>query len=68
MRELLTINYVQKEAIKQNEGIINVQPYNKYKTNQKFNLNRREDNYALRYVRMRSIGCLRKNNKQLIRH
>ena len=42
MRELLTINYVQNEATKQNEAIINLQPYI-YITNQKLNSNKREE-------------------------
>ena len=36
------VNYVQKESTKQNEDIINLQPKNTYKTNQKLNSNRRE--------------------------
>ena len=42
LRELGILNYVQKEATKQNEGIINLQPKNTYKTNQKLNSNQRE--------------------------
>ena len=43
MRELLTINYVQNEATKENEAIINLQPKNIYITNQKINSNQREE-------------------------
>ena len=32
MRELLSVIYVQKEATKQNEAIINLRPKNTYKT------------------------------------
>ena len=39
MRELLNLNYVQKEATKKIEAIINLQPKNTYKTNQKPNSN-----------------------------
>ena len=37
MREIVTVNYVQKEVTKENEAIINLQPKNTYKTNQKLN-------------------------------
>ena len=44
MRELLTINYVQNEATKQNEATINLQPnIYIYITNQKLNSNQREE-------------------------
>ena len=42
MRELLSVIYVEKEATKQNEAIINLQP-NIYITNQKLNSNKREE-------------------------
>jgi hypothetical protein len=59
MRKLLTVNYVQKEATKQNEAIINLQPKNKYKTNQKLNSNWREGIHSSpRDVRMMGIGGL----------
>jgi len=43
MGELLTINYVQNEATKQNEEIINLKPKNIYIINQKLNSNQREE-------------------------
>ena len=42
MGELLTINYVQNEATKKNEAIINLKPKNIYIINQKLNSNQRE--------------------------
>ena len=69
MRELLIVNYIQKEATKQNEAIINLQPKNTYKCNQKLNSNRGEGIHpSLRNIRMTSIGRLRKNNTQLRKH
>ena len=69
MGELLTINYVQNEATKQNEEIINLKPKNIYIINQKLNSNWREgNNPRLRDVRMMGIGNLRKNNTQLRKH
>ena len=63
MRELLTVNYIQKEDTKQNEAIIDLQPKNTYKMNQKNNSNQREGNQpSLRDVGMMGIECLRKNN------
>ena len=43
MGELLTINYVQNEATKQNGAIINLKPKYIYITNQKLNSNQREE-------------------------
>ena len=43
MGELLTINYVQNEATKQNEEIINLKPKNIYIINQKLYSNQREE-------------------------
>ena len=69
MRDLLTVNYIQKEATKQNEAIINLQPKNTYKTNQKLNSNRREGIHPnLRDVRMMGIVRLRKNNTKNGKH
>ena len=69
LRELGILNYVQKEATKQNETIINLQPTNTYKTNQKLNSNQREGNHqGPRDLRMMSIGCQRKSNTQLRKH
>ena len=73
MRELLIVNYVQKEATKQNETIINLQLIYIYIyiyiTNQKLNSNKRGGNNPnLRDVRMMGIGNLRKNNTQLKKH
>ena len=63
MRELLTVNYIQKEATKQNEDIVNLQPKNTYKTNQKLNSNRTKDNHpSWREIGMMGIGRLGKNN------
>ena len=63
LRKLLTVNYVQKEATKQNEAIINLQPKSTYKTNQNLNSNWREGNHpSLRDVRMMDTRSLRKNN------
>ena len=60
---------MQKEATKQNEDTINLQPKNTYKTNQKLNSNRREGiRPILRDVRMMGIRCLRKNKIELIKH
>ena len=54
---------------KQNEGIINLQPKNTYKTNQKLNSNQRECNHpSLNDIRMVGIGNLRKNNEQVVKH
>ena len=67
MRKLLIVNYIQKEATKQNEDIINLQPKNTYKTNQKPNSNRREGILPiLGGVIMMGIGCLRNINTQFI--
>ena len=69
MRELFTINYVEKESTKKNESIINLQPRNTYKRNQKLNSNWREGIHpSLRDIRMARIGCLRENNTQLRKH
>ena len=65
MRELLNLNYVQKEATKKIEAIINLQPKNTYKTNQKLNSNRREGSLPiLRGVIMMGFGFLRNINTQ----
>ena len=69
MREILTINYVEKEFTRKNKAIINLQPKNTYKRNQKLNSNWREGSHSiLRDIRMAGIGHLRKNNTQLIKH
>ena len=66
LRELGILNYVQKEATKQNEDIINLQPKNTYKTNKKLNSNWREGSPPiLRGVIMMGIGCVRNINTQL---
>ena len=58
MRELHIVNHVQKEATQQKEDIINLQPKNTYKTNQKLNSNRREGSPSIiRGVIMMGIGC-----------
>ena len=50
---------MQKEATNQNEDIINLQPKNTYKTNQKLNSNQTEGSPPiLRGVIMMGIGCL----------
>ena len=59
--------YAQKESTKQNQAIVNLQPYIYNQPLTQFN-QREGNNPSLRDVRMMGIGNLRKNNTQLRKH